>query len=198
VSNGLHSESPLQKCPQCNSQCKSPLTVLTGRPQDLARSSRYRRRRLKASVSFNREKEDVRRNRCVSFRRDSGDAVSCPWRPEAASGVAGRREAKDLDAAASSASCVRCAISFRADRPAPPSFTNACTSARGHLGSTAPPTSCGARPTSCGRMPSLGCLLLQRTAVLVLTVEFHQPSHEFTFGVGKTFVSYPLVLTPVV
>jgi hypothetical protein len=76
VSNGLHSESPLQKCPQCNVQCKSPLPVLTGGPQDLARSSRYRRRRLKASVSFHREKADARRNRCVSFRRDSGDAGS--------------------------------------------------------------------------------------------------------------------------
>jgi hypothetical protein len=32
----------------------------------------------------------------------------------------------------------------------------------------------------------------------MLTVKFHQPSHEFTFGVGMTFVSYPLVLTPVV
>jgi hypothetical protein len=31
---------------------------------------------LKASVSFNREKADVRRNRCVSFRRDSGDVSS--------------------------------------------------------------------------------------------------------------------------
>jgi hypothetical protein len=29
-------------------------------------------------------------------------------------------------------------------------------------------------------------------------VKFHQPSHEFTFGVGMTFVSYPLILTPVV
>jgi hypothetical protein len=30
----------------------------------------------------------------------------------------------------------------------------------------------------------------------VLTVKFRQPSHEFTFGVGMTFISYPLVLTP--
>jgi hypothetical protein len=74
VSNGLHSESLLQKCPQCNGQCKSPLPVLTGGPQDLARSSRYMRRRLKESVSFNREKADARANRCVSFCRDSGDA----------------------------------------------------------------------------------------------------------------------------
>jgi hypothetical protein len=32
----------------------------------------------------------------------------------------------------------------------------------------------------------------------LLTVKFRQPSHEFTFGVGMTFVSYSLVLTPVV
>jgi hypothetical protein len=32
----------------------------------------------------------------------------------------------------------------------------------------------------------------------MLTVKFRQPSHEFTFGVGITFVSYPLVLTPLV
>jgi hypothetical protein len=30
----------------------------------------------------------------------------------------------------------------------------------------------------------------------LLTVNFHQPSHEFTFGVGMSFISYPLVLTP--
>jgi hypothetical protein len=35
-------------------------------------------------------------------------------------------------------------------------------------------------------------------ASFLLMVKFHQPSHEFTFGVGMTFVSYPLVLTPVV
>jgi hypothetical protein len=32
----------------------------------------------------------------------------------------------------------------------------------------------------------------------LLTVKFRQPRHEFTFGVGMTFVSYPLVLTTVV
>jgi hypothetical protein len=32
----------------------------------------------------------------------------------------------------------------------------------------------------------------------MLTVKFRQPSHEFTFSVGMTFISYPLVLTPVV
>jgi hypothetical protein len=33
---------------------------------------------------------------------------------------------------------------------------------------------------------------------ILLKVKICQPSHEFTFGVGMTFVSYPLVLTPVV
>jgi hypothetical protein len=32
----------------------------------------------------------------------------------------------------------------------------------------------------------------------LLTVKFRQPSHEFTFGVGMSFISYPLVLTPLV
>jgi uncharacterized coiled-coil protein SlyX len=32
----------------------------------------------------------------------------------------------------------------------------------------------------------------------VLTVKIRQPSHEFTFGVGMSFIPYPLVLTPVV
>jgi hypothetical protein len=32
----------------------------------------------------------------------------------------------------------------------------------------------------------------------ILTVKFRQPSHEFTFSVGMTFIPYPLVLTPVV
>jgi hypothetical protein len=35
-------------------------------------------------------------------------------------------------------------------------------------------------------------------SVLVLTVKIRQPSHEFTFGVGISFIPYPLVLTPVV
>jgi hypothetical protein len=30
----------------------------------------------------------------------------------------------------------------------------------------------------------------------MLMVKFRQPSHEFTFSVGITFISYPLVLTP--
>jgi hypothetical protein len=32
----------------------------------------------------------------------------------------------------------------------------------------------------------------------LLTVKSRQPSHEFTFGVGMSFIPYPLVLTPVV
>jgi hypothetical protein len=33
---------------------------------------------------------------------------------------------------------------------------------------------------------------------LVFTVKICQPSHEFTFSVGISFIPYPLVLTPVV
>jgi hypothetical protein len=29
-------------------------------------------------------------------------------------------------------------------------------------------------------------------------VKFRQPSHEFNFGVGMNFISYPLVLIPLV
>jgi hypothetical protein len=32
----------------------------------------------------------------------------------------------------------------------------------------------------------------------LLTMKFRQPSREFTFGVGMTFIPYPLVLTTVV
>jgi hypothetical protein len=32
----------------------------------------------------------------------------------------------------------------------------------------------------------------------MLTVKIRQPSHEFTFSVGISFIPYPLVLTPVV
>jgi hypothetical protein len=32
---------------------------------------------------------------------------------------------------------------------------------------------------------------------LMLTVKIRQHSHEFTFGVGMSFIPYPLVLTPV-
>jgi hypothetical protein len=29
-------------------------------------------------------------------------------------------------------------------------------------------------------------------------VKFRQPSYEFTIGVGMSFISYPLVLTPLI
>jgi hypothetical protein len=32
----------------------------------------------------------------------------------------------------------------------------------------------------------------------MLMVNFRQPSHEFTFSIGITFIPYPLVLTPLV
>jgi hypothetical protein len=51
VSNGLHSERPLQTCRQCNGQRKSPLPILTGGPQNLSRSSRQRRCSFTAWVS---------------------------------------------------------------------------------------------------------------------------------------------------
>jgi hypothetical protein len=37
---------------------------------------------------------------------------------------------------------------------------------------------------------------LEKPVMAVLTVNFCQPGHEFTFGVGMNFISYPLVLTP--
>jgi hypothetical protein len=42
------------------------------------------------------------------------------------------------------------------------------------------------------------CVFGVPRSMLLLTVKIRQPSHEFTFGVGITFVSYSLVLTPVV
>jgi hypothetical protein len=41
-------------------------------------------------------------------------------------------------------------------------------------------------------------VLAYMKSYFLLTVKFCQPSHEFTFGIGMTFVSYPLVLTPMV
>jgi hypothetical protein len=41
-------------------------------------------------------------------------------------------------------------------------------------------------------------LKTNRERCYVLTVKIRQPSHEFTFGVGMSFIPYPLVLTPVV
>jgi hypothetical protein len=43
-----------------------------------------------------------------------------------------------------------------------------------------------------------GGMSLKIRASLLLTVKIRQPSHEFTFGVGISFIPYPLVLTPVV
>jgi hypothetical protein len=45
---------------------------------------------------------------------------------------------------------------------------------------------------------SLAATIAQALPRLLLMVKIRQPSHEFTFGVGITFVSYSLVLTPVV
>jgi hypothetical protein len=48
------------------------------------------------------------------------------------------------------------------------------------------------------RNPDKGLKLIRDAAAKdssVLTVKFRQPSHEFTFGVGMSFISYPLVVT---
>jgi hypothetical protein len=42
-----------------------------------------------------------------------------------------------------------------------------------------------------------GCVL-NPPSRRVLTVNIRKPNHEFTFGVGISFIPYPLVLTPVV
>jgi hypothetical protein len=44
----------------------------------------------------------------------------------------------------------------------------------------------------------MGLLTSAEDGGAVLTVKIRQPSHEFTFGVGMSFIPYPLVLTPVV
>jgi hypothetical protein len=63
-----------------------------------------------------------------------GGAKPAPPRgPEAARGATGHREARDLDAAASSASSVRRSV-FHACHLTSPFFTDICTSAHGHLG----------------------------------------------------------------
>jgi hypothetical protein len=51
-----------------------------------------------------------------------------------------------------------------------------------------------------GLPPTSGSVLLEDspTCQWLLTVKIRQPSHEFTFGVGMSFIPYPLVLTPVV
>jgi hypothetical protein len=43
----------------------------------------------------------------------------------------------------------------------------------------------------------VGTRSFEQTAALLM-VKIRQPSHEFTFGVGISFIPYPLVLTPVV
>jgi hypothetical protein len=42
---------------------------------------------------------------------------------------------------------------------------------------------------------SLACLLIVQVKI---DYKIRQPSHEFTYGVGISFIPYPLVLTPVV
>jgi hypothetical protein len=54
-----------------------------------------------------------------------------------------------------------------------------------------------AREDSLDQLDEARLVALMHSAWL-LTVKIRQPSHEFTFGVGITFVSYSLVLTPVV
>jgi hypothetical protein len=49
-----------------------------------------------------------------------------------------------------------------------------------------------------GTRMDLAMVKQEQGETLLLTVKIRQPSHEFAFGVGMTFVSYPLVLTPVV
>jgi hypothetical protein len=46
--------------------------------------------------------------------------------------------------------------------------------------------------------PASGLVITSTPAGRLLTVKIRQPSHEFTFGVGMSFIPYPLVLTPVV
>jgi hypothetical protein len=53
-------------------------------------------------------------------------------------------------------------------------------------------------PTDSHSLALIGGSKGKANANPLLTVKIRQPSHEFTFGVGMTFVSYPLVLTPVV
>jgi hypothetical protein len=46
--------------------------------------------------------------------------------------------------------------------------------------------------------PSPGGQAAETPHLALLTVKICQPSHEFTFGVGISFIPYTLVLTPVV
>jgi hypothetical protein len=63
---------------------------------------------------------------------------------------------------------------------------------RQKLMATAAPVSPSA--LSCSRSSNKGC----SSSVSLLIVKFLQPSQEFTFDVGMSFISYPLVLTPLV
>jgi hypothetical protein len=101
-------------------------------------------------------------------------------------------------------------------RVAPPHFTNACTTARGHQGEEghfpalvdAPAFELrGDKPSlraasgDAGLRARLGQNHLQvslPSSTRMLKVKIRSPSHEFTFGVGISFIPYPLVLTPVV
>jgi hypothetical protein len=56
------------------------------------------------------------------------------------------------------------------------------------------PASAGASCASAAIAPSAA----RAVGAALLTVKIRQPSHEFTFGVGMSFIPYPLVLTPVV
>jgi hypothetical protein len=62
--------------------------------------------------------------------------------------------------------------------------------------SSQPCSCCFSHP--CTKHQSLQLLVRLLATCSLLTVKIRQPSHEFTFGVGMTFVSYSLVLTPVV
>jgi hypothetical protein len=53
-------------------------------------------------------------------------------------------------------------------------------------------------PRRAAPTPPRRVALLRPRPRRLLTVKFRQPSHEFTFGVGMNFISYPSVLTPVV
>jgi hypothetical protein len=41
-------------------------------------------------------------------------------------------------------------------------------------------------------------MLAIQNSLVLLTVKFHQPRHEFIFGVDMSFILYQLVLTPLV
>jgi hypothetical protein len=69
-----------------------------------------------------------------------------------------------------------------------PLLPTACATLRRSVHDTSPST---------GTVSAAPLLGVVRSGA-VLTVKIRQPSHEFTFGVGMSFIPYPLVLTPVV